>query len=116
MNHEQRQAKGRTTNNKPSLTDQSAARDTDINVIVQKFGISGVAPGPSREPVWGADLTGLPTDLRDAIEAARSAAQIRQHLPPQLRDRPIEELAALTVEQIQTIITPPDKPKDGETK
>lgn len=116
MDHETRRAKGRTTNNEPTLTDQSQARDTDINVIVGRFLTTGQAPGAAGEPQY-LDCTELPQDLRGFIEASRSADELRKQLPPQLRDKTPQELEALTQADIQKILTPPEPPaKPAEPK
>lgn len=109
MNHEQRRAKGRTTNSGISLTDQSAAHDTNINVILKKYGVTGVAYGTTNAPEW-LDHTQLPQDLREAFDMARRAAELKRNLPEQLRERSIEQLLALTPEEVTTILKPPEPP------
>lgn len=117
MNHAERKAKGRTTNNEPTLTDQSMAKDTDINVIVGKFGVVGKVPGQTEPPMYG-DFTTLPNDLRGFLDRAKSLESLRQKLPVQLRDKTPEELAALTPDELKNILTPPAQPpaKTEETK
>lgn len=102
----------------PSLTDQSQANDTDINVIVKRYGIHGQAPGASTPPQFG-DFTGLPDNLRDMIEMARTIEARRKELPQQLAEMPIEDILALTTDQLTTILNPPapkpdDKKDDGK--
>jgi len=115
MNHNERQAKGRTYNDGPNITDQSQAQDTDINVILKKYGVTGVARGTTNAPEY-LDHTELPQDLRQALDMAHRAQDLQKSLPPQLRDKTLEELTRLTHTEIQTILTPPaappDKPKD----
>lgn len=101
--------RARTFNNEPSLTDQSGAKDTDINIIVQKFKITGTVPGAQGQPMGG-DFTQFPTDLRDLIHTARDLNAHRQRLPAKLRNIPLEELLALTPEQLNNILTPPAPP------
>lgn len=118
MNHEQRRAKGRTMNDGKSLTDQSQADDTNINVILRKYGVTGVAKGVAGQPQY-VDHTTLPKDLREAMEMARSADRLLLELPTQLRDKTVEELSKLTLEQIDAILHPPAEPPatpPGETK
>lgn len=119
MNHEQRRAKGRTTNDGKSLTDQSQADDTNINVILRKYGVTGTARGVAGPPQY-LDHTELPRDLREAIHMTRQAQLLRQNLPEQLRSKPLEELTALTLEQLNTILHPPVEPPaekaEGDTK
>jgi len=95
-----------TYNNSPTLTDQSQANSTDINVIVGQFNISGRVPGAAGEPMTG-DFTQYPRDLREMIDMGRSLEAKRRQLPKELRDKPMEELLALTPEQLKTILTPP---------
>lgn len=115
MNHETRRAKGRTINDGRSLTDQSQADDTNINVILRKYGVTGVARGVAGEPQY-IDHTAKPQDLREAFEFARSATALRDRLPPSLRDKPLDELTTLTLDQLNTILHPPaptpEPPKD----
>lgn len=118
MNHEERRAKGRTTNSGNSLTDQSQANDTNINVILQKYGVTGVARGTTNAPEW-LDHTELPKDLREAFDMAKRANEMKNKLPEQLRKRPIEELLNLTPEEVNAILNPPvptPAAPPGETK
>lgn len=100
-------AKFRTT--KPTLTDQSQAQDTDVNIIMGKFGIGGTITVQGKQPIYG-DFTGLPNNLADMIRMARRTAELRQTLPPQLRQMPDEQLFALTKDQLTNILTPAPEP------
>lgn len=93
-----------------TLTDQAAAKDTDINRIVATMGITGQVPG-TRQPMYG-DFSNYPTDLRGFIEMGRSLSGLREQLPDALKDRSLDELAMLTDEQINNILKPPEKPAD----
>lgn len=104
------------TNTEPTMTDQAGARETDINVIVARYGISAQMPVAGAQPMYG-DFTALPEDLREYIETARSFANHRQNLPEAIRDMPIEELLALTPEELTNKLTPPaPTPADKENK
>lgn len=105
----------RTHNTEPSLTDQSGADDTNINVIMRKYAVTGQAPGSSNEPMY-TDWTGYPNDLRGFIETSRRLAEHRNNLPDKLKNMTIEELNGLTYEQLKTILTPEPKtdPKEDE--
>lgn len=92
----------------PTKTEQSGARETDINVIIGKFKISGRVPAPAGDPIYG-DFTTLPGDLRGMIEEAKSIKDRRTKLPPELRDMPIEELLSLTPDKLTTILSPVPK-------
>lgn len=89
-----------------SLTDQSQANDTDINVIVQRYGVTRTAPGAAHAPMYE-DFSELPEDLRAMIEQSRSITRLRRQLPQPLKEIPIEKLLALTTEEIETILQPP---------
>ena len=75
-----------TRDETPSLTDQSQARETDINVIVSRMGITGMVPGNPQEPLYG-DWTKFPRDLREYIETARTIDSLKEKLPAPLRER-----------------------------
>lgn len=102
--------KGKTYTDGPSLTDQSQAKATDINIIVTQFLRTGQAP--QGNPGQYADFTELPTDLRGFIEMGRSIAQHKAALPEQLKDVPLEYLVRMTNEQINAMLKPPEKPAD----
>lgn len=106
MGYAENKARARTHNTDPSLTDQSQARETDINVIVGRYGISGQLPQGGSQPMYG-DFSKLPTELRDFIELGRTLDQRRAELPAELRDLPTDELLALTPEQLTNKLTPP---------
>lgn len=97
--------RARTRNHMPSLTEQSMARDTDINIIVSKFRITGRVPASQQQPMAG-DFTNLPTDLRGFIETAKSIKDVRRKLPKQLQEMPIEELLSLTPDKLTSILSP----------
>lgn len=106
----------RTYNTEPTLTDQAGARDTDINVIIGRFRRTGMVPVSQTQPMSG-DFTALPQDLRGYIEAAKQKELIRRKLPKELQEMPIEELLALTPEQLRQKLTPPEpKTPEGESK
>lgn len=90
----------------PSKTDQSQAKDTDINVIVGKFSITRRVPGSDTQPMSG-DFSNLPTDLREMIETSRDMRRRRAELPKELRDLPIEELLTKTPAELAAILKPP---------
>lgn len=96
-------------NTEPTLTDQSQANDTDINVIVKKYGALGTVPVPPGEAMYG-DFTKIPTDLRAMIEESRMLDNYRAKLPPQLKDMSVDELMELTPQKLTTILTPPPAP------
>lgn len=81
-----------TVNNEPTMTDQSGADDTDINVIVKRYGVYGTVPQGKKQARFGEDYSELPDDLAGFIETARSVDSLRNNLP--------EELAVLTVDEL----------------
>jgi len=116
MNYQANKAKSRTKNTLPTLTDQSAAKETDRNIIVKKFMATGQAPVGNQG--FYADMTHLPTDLQGFIRRARSIPNLRGKLPGPLRELSINQLLNLTPEQLREKLTPPAPPpakKEGET-
>lgn len=109
MKYLERREATRTRTTMPTRTDQSGAKDTDINVIVGRFLKTGMVPGAQGQAMGG-DFTNLPLDLRAYIETARSLDKIRTRLPKELREKPIEELLRLTTHELTTILTPPAAP------
>lgn len=103
-------------NTQPSATDQSQARETDINVIVGKMIRTGQGPNTNAQPIY-ADFTTLPEDLRGMIEQSRSIQARRAQLPDKLREMPIEQLLTLTADDLTNILTPPQpEVKKDESK
>jgi len=114
-------ARSRTKNTKPSLTDQAAARETDRNVIVKRFMVSGQVPG-GKQPMFG-DFSILPNNLKDFIRIGKSLKDHRANLPPELRNLPLHELLALTTKELAEKLKKPEPPApdkagkpEGETK
>lgn len=104
----------RTINKDPTLTDQAAAAGTDINVIVRQLQISGTMPGAPTPSLGGLDTTEIPDNLADALATIRNIKNLRRQLPPQLEGKSMNELLALTPDQLTTILTPPAKPQDDK--
>lgn len=105
MSYAHNKLAARTRTTQPTLTDQSQARETDINVIVGRFLRTGQAPG-GQPPIYG-DFTHLDGDLRDMIERARTLHKERAKLPKELQKLPIEELLALPPDKLADILKPP---------
>jgi len=103
-----------TRDDTPTLTDQSQARDTDINIIIKMLEQTGTVPGAKGEPMYG-DFTALPRDLRGFIEKGRELKSLQGTLPPQLHGKTVEELMALTPEALKTILAPAPTPTKEET-
>lgn len=103
-----------TRTTKPTLADQSQAHETDINVIVKRFAVTGRAPGTQRPPLSG-DFSELPTDLRGFLEEAKQVKRLQKQLPKELQGKTVEQILALTPDELQTILTPlepTNKPED----
>lgn len=98
----------------PSETDQAGADDTNINVIVKRYGVYGTVPSGMKTPQYGNDLSEIPPDLRDMIEAARMLEIYRGQLPEALRELNIDDLLSLTPETIHGILNPVAKEKTNE--
>lgn len=107
-----RRKAARYTSTKPTLTDQSAAQTTDLNVIVNQFLRTGQSPNKGN-PRYG-DFSGLPTDLRSMIETSRSVNNLRRNLPPQLKDLAVEKLLALTPDDLAKILAPPPPKEENK--
>lgn len=89
----------------PSLTEQSLAKETDINVIIGRFAVSGMVPSAPK-PMLSGDFSEIPTDLRGLINMGNSMRRLRASLPEQLRDMALDELLALTPDKLREILTP----------
>jgi len=69
--------------NEPSLTIQSMTEDSDINIMMQRFGVGQPLIETARVPQFG-DFTHV-TDYRSAIESVRAAEDAFMELPPTVR-------------------------------
>lgn len=109
--------RGKTLNKDPSLTDQSGAKDTDLNIIVKKFVQTGTMPGQKEKPLYG-DFSNLPTDLRGFIQQARSIEKLRGELPKALADLTVEDLVVMDDQALVEYLKPKEvsKPETKETK
>lgn len=114
MSYRENKQKAIYINDEPTMTDQSQGHETDINVIVGKYGINGTAAGATGQPMY-ADWTEFPNDLRDWIETGRRIDSIRDQLPEPLREMPIEQILALQPDELTNILKPPvaPAPPDG---
>lgn len=68
-----------------SLTIQSMAEDADINVLMERYGITGTMPINPRVPMYG-DFTEV-TDYRSALHAVMEASDAFMELPAKIRAR-----------------------------
>lgn len=69
----------------PSVTQQSHADDSDINVLVRRFGLTGEMPSPRAIAEYG-DFSQV-TDFQTAMQALRASQEAFDALPADLRDR-----------------------------
>lgn len=69
-----------------SLTVQADAAETDINLIVKRFGVTGTLPQGVRLPSYE-DFTGQIFDFRSAQEVLMAARDEFMKLPPGVRAR-----------------------------
>lgn len=115
MYYASNKANSRTINKEPTLTDQSQAHETDINVIVGRFATSGRVPGTQRPPMSG-DFSELPNDLRGFLDTARTTKDLQKKLPKELQGKSIEEILRLSPDELQTILTPVEANKPTEEK
>lgn len=125
MSYARNKERAKTINNEPTLTDQSQAENTDINIIVTQFMRTGQAP-QGAQPVY-ADYSEFPTDLKSMFDMARNVKEQVEALPVQLQGIPLEQLVRMTTEQINamlpkpedkqsTPVNPPAKPDDPPAK
>lgn len=101
-----------TTNDEPSMTDQSGADDTDINVIVKRYGVYGTMPQGAKRPKFGEDFSELPEDLAGFIQTARSIESLKGQLPATLAGLTIEDLLTYTPEAITRLAIPEQKTEE----
>lgn len=110
MNYHERARKLATRNTKPSLTDQSQAKHTDLHVIVNQYLKTGQVHRPPGEPITG-DFTHLEgLDLADLHRLIRNGHEAHRRLPKELAGMSTEELLALTPEQLTAKLTPAPTP------
>lgn len=95
-------------NTEPTLTDQSQANDTDINIVMKNFMGSKIVNARPGQPIGG-DFTQIQGDLRHQLEILD---KLRARLPRALAELPTDQLLGLTEDQLRTILTPPEKPAD----
>lgn len=69
----------------PSLTIQSQAAETDINLIIKKYSQTGAIPQVNMPPTFG-DFSQI-TDFHEAQQLIRQAEESFMSLPPEVRQR-----------------------------
>lgn len=69
----------------PSLAKESMKEETDINVIVERFGITGQLPQGLRAPTYG-DFTEV-MDFHTAMNAVAQAGEAFDRMPAEIRAR-----------------------------
>lgn len=69
----------------PSLAQQHMKDECDINIIVERFGVTGQLPQAPLEPSYG-DFSGV-SDYHTALNAIKAADTAFMGLPAQLRAR-----------------------------
>jgi len=74
-----------TVNTEESMTQQSDAADTDINIIMKKYGASGQLPQVQVAPLFGDFTTAL--DFREMQEKIREGKNAFEELPVDVRRR-----------------------------
>jgi len=117
MYYQQNRLRAQFKSIKPTLTDQSAAKDTDINVIVKQFGLGGQVLGNRAQPIYE-DFTQYPRDLREFIEVSRAVRTHIADLPDELRNLPMDQLLNLPPKELLAKLVkpaptpaPPEPPK-----
>lgn len=71
---------------RPSLTDQSAKRGTDVNVIMEQYALTGMLPQQTLIPPSYQDNTLIPP-LEASLEAQKRANELFLSLPLDVRTR-----------------------------
>ena len=74
-----------TVNKEPSLAKQEFKEECDINVLLERFAITGAMPENVRMPTYG-DFMDVP-DYQSALNAGREAEQSFMELPAKIRER-----------------------------
>lgn len=69
----------------PSLTQQNFKDEVDINVLLERFKVTGAIPAGVRLPQYG-DFSTV-SDYRTALDAVNSARNAFMDLPAKIRDR-----------------------------
>ena len=69
----------------PSLAQQHMKDECDINVIVERFGVTGELPTTPIPPTFG-DFSGV-SDYHSAINAVRASEEAFMALPAKIRER-----------------------------
>lgn len=87
-----------------TMTDQSGAAATDINIIVAKMNQTGMMPQTSKQGFY-ADMSEIPTNLRDMLELSNSMEQNRNSLPDALRHLSTAELLDTPPQRLQEMMT-----------
>lgn len=105
--------RGRTVNNMPTMTDQSGAKDADLNVIVERMIRTGTVTQAKDQPMYG-DFSGLPKDYRDFIHQARSIEKLRGDLPKELGALTVEDLVVMDNQALADYLKPKEPPKKAE--
>lgn len=75
-----------TKNDEPSLTDQSWAKDCDVNNIIAKYIKTGQISHLAKHQGQYADVSAIP-DLQSALDQVTKAQQAFDDLPSNLRKR-----------------------------
>lgn len=77
----------RTVNDEPTKTQRQFAKDCDVNNIMRKYAHDGSITHLARSEGVYADLTVLPGDYRDMLEAVRFAQDAFLTLPAEVRKK-----------------------------
>lgn len=102
-----------TVDNTPTMTDQAGSEDTDINVIVKRYGVYGTMPQGTKQARFGEDYSQLPDDLAGFIYTARSVERLRGELPFELANLTMEELVTYDTQQLAELLkAKPDTTKE----
>jgi len=87
-----------------TMTDQSGAEATDINVIVRKMNQTGMMPAGAKQPIY-ADFSDIPNNLKDMLDMSRNLEEHRSQLPEGLQGLSTAELINTPPARLQEMIT-----------
>lgn len=98
-----------------TMTDQSGAEATDINIIVKKLAMTGTIPGSSTPPMY-VDMSEIPDNLRDMLEMSRNIEKHRNELPQALRSLSTAELLSTDPNRLSAMITEQERYNERHQK
>lgn len=103
--------RGKIVQQGPTMTDQSGAKDADLNVIVERMIRTGTVTQAKDQPMYG-DFSELPRDYREFIHQARSLEKLRGELPKELAALTVEDLVVMDNRALADYLKPKEPPQE----